>query len=89
MCGFPRNANRGLPKQTEEMPDGVISTGIFGTSATSSDETITFDYAGGCCPMCGTFRSGPMHKVSQLAQGKGIKRRHIRPAGFHRRVSRF
>lgn len=91
MCGFPRDANRGLAKGNEVLADGVISSGVFGTAAEDyEDDTFSFDYSGGCCPMCGTFRSGPMHRVAQSTQGKGFKKRNALPrVNYSKRMARF
>src|SRR3990167_1330993 len=72
VCGFPRDANRGISKQKESIADGFTSSGTAatGTAESFTGESRTFQVSGGCCPVCGTLRSGPMRKVGQQAKGK-------------------
>src|SRR3990167_5062884 len=88
VCGFPRDANRGMSKPKEGIADGFTSSGTAATGAAGSftGESRTFQVGGGSCPMCGTFRSGPMHKVDSRTKGKGeFKKRFKTSATYIRR----
>lgn len=83
MCGFPRDANRGITKT----PPRNVATGITVTG-TFDDDDLVMNVAGNACPMCGTFRSDGMHAVDITKTGRGPRKVMAAPV-YVRRTTRF